>query len=118
MLFQEGVVGSIAVKRRGFILLAVAACTLLLSLDASTQTAARVYRIGALYTSKQPSTRPPNEVAFFEELRNRGYVEGRNLVVESRDAAGQPDRLPSLAKELVALRLDLIVASGHNPAAP
>jgi putative ABC transport system substrate-binding protein len=74
-----------------------------------------VYRIGVLYTSAQPSTRPPNEVAFFDELRNRGYVEGQNLLVESRDAAGQPDRLPSLAKELVALRPDLIVTSGPQP---
>jgi hypothetical protein len=77
-----------------------------------------VYRIGVLYTSAQPSTRPPNEVAFFDELRNRGYVEGQNLLVESRDAAGQPDRLPSLAKELVALRPDLIVTRGRNPAVP
>jgi hypothetical protein len=49
-----------------------------------------VYRIGVLYTSAQPSTRPPNEVAFFDELRNRGYVEGQNLLVE---AVMPPDSL-------------------------
>ncbi len=53
--------------------------------------------------------------AFDEELRQRGYVEGQNLTVERRNAAGQPDRLPALARELVALRPDLIVASGPQP---
>ena len=114
MAFLQGVIRTVAMKSRGFTLLAVGAI-LLMPVDASTQTAARVYRIGVLYTSKQPITRPPNEVAFFEELRNRGYVEGQNLVVESRDAAGLADRLPSLAKELVALRPDLIVTSGPQP---
>jgi putative ABC transport system substrate-binding protein len=43
-------------------------------------------------------------------LRERGYVEGRNLVVERRYAEGQIDRLPGLARELVQLRVDVIVA--------
>ena len=116
MLRPKMTCGGFAMKRNlSRTLLALVAGILLLPLHASTQTAARVYRIGVLYTSKQPITRPPDQMAFFEELRNRGYVEGQNLVVESRDAAGQPDRLPSLAKELVALRLDLIVASGPQP---
>ena len=49
-------------------------------------------------------------MAFYEELRQRGYVEGKNLVVERRNAAGQADQLPALARELVALGPDLIVA--------
>jgi len=97
------------------VLLAIAAGNLLLLSDASAQTAARVYRMALLYTSTQPNPRPPNEVAFFDELRNRGYVEGQNLIVERRDAGGQPDRLPSLAKELIALGPDVIVASGPQP---
>jgi len=97
------------------VLLAVAAGILLLPLEASAQTAARVFRIGLLYTSTQPNPRSPSEVAFLDELRNRRYVEGQNLVVERREAAGQPDRLLALAKELVALRPDLIVASGPQP---
>jgi hypothetical protein len=36
-------------------------------------------------------------VAFSEELRSRGYIEGQNLIVERRNAAGQTDRLPALA---------------------
>jgi len=97
------------------VLLAIAAGNLLLLSDASAQTAARVYRMALLYTSTQPNPRPPNEVAFFDELRSRGYVEGQNLIVERRDAGGQPDRLPSLAKELIALGPDVIVASGPQP---
>lgn len=96
-------------------LLVVAACTLLLPLDALAQTVARVHRIALLYTSTQPTPPSPNELAFLEELRKRGYVEGQNLVVERRDARGQPDRLPTLAKELIALKPDLIVTSGPQP---
>ena len=51
-------------------------------------------------------------MAFYEELRMRGYVEGQNLIVEGRNAAGQADQLPALARELVALQPDLIVAPG------
>jgi putative ABC transport system substrate-binding protein len=93
------------------ILFALAAGILLLPLDASAQTAAKVYRIGFLETTP-PDPRSPNRMAFYEELRKRGYVEGQNLVVEGRNAAGQADRLPALARELVTLRPDLIVASG------
>jgi putative ABC transport system substrate-binding protein len=54
-------------------------------------------------------------VAFYEELRQRGYVEGRNLVVERRNASGKADQLPALARELVALAPDLIVAVSPQP---
>ena len=96
------------------ILLALAAGILLMPLDASAQTSAKVYRIGVLDMTP-PDLRSPNQMAFYEELRQRGYVEGQNLVVERRNAAGQPDQLPALARELVALRPDLIVASAPQP---
>ena len=50
--------------------------------------------------------------AFRQGLRDLGYVEGRNLVIEYRDAEGKVERLPALAAELVALKVDVIVASG------
>ena len=53
--------------------------------------------------------------AFDEGLRQRGYIEGQNLKVERRNAGGQPDRLPAVAKELVDLRPDVIVASAPQP---
>src|SRR5262245_26843917 len=52
--------------------------------------------------------------AFLQGMRDLGYVEGRNLVVEYRDAEGKPERLPALVAELVALKVDVIVA-GNTP---
>jgi putative tryptophan/tyrosine transport system substrate-binding protein len=95
-------------------LLALATSSLLMPCDASAQTPAKVYRIGVLNMTP-PDLRSPSEIAFYGELRQRGYVEGQNLVVERRNAAGQADQLPALAKELVALRPDLIVASAPQP---
>ena len=96
------------------ILLAVACAFLQMALDASGQAPAKAYRIGVLsMTPTDP--RSPDWMAFYEELRQRGYVEGRNLVVEDRNAAGQADRLTALAGELVALGPDLIVAVSPQP---
>ena len=110
----KGVVRGVAMRSRlPRILLAIVAGILLVPLDASAQPSAKVYRIGVLETSP-PDLRSPM-VAFYEELRQRGYVEGQNLNVERRNANRQPDQLPALARELVALRPDLIVASGPQP---
>src|SRR6266498_1136084 len=69
-------------------------------------------RIGLLETSS-PS---PARVLLWETLRQRlrelGYLEGQNIAFESRFAEGKPDRLPGLAAELVALKVDVIVTSG------
>ena len=115
MQHPKGVIRGVATKSHlSRILLALVAGILLMPLDASAQTSARVYRIGVLDMAP-PDLRSPNQMAFYEELRKRGYVEGQNLVVERRNAAGQPDQLPALARELVALRPDLIVASSPQP---
>lgn len=95
-------------------LLFVIAGIALSPLDAPAQATAKVYRIGVL-SMTSPDLRSPNQIAFFEELRVRGYVEGQNLVVERRNAAGRVDVLPALARELVALRPDLIVAATPPP---
>ena len=50
------------------------------------------------------------DVKFREELGELGYIEGRNIAVEERFAAGSPDRLVALARELVALKVAVIVA--------
>jgi putative ABC transport system substrate-binding protein len=95
-------------------LLFVIAGIALSPLDAPAQTTAKVHRIGVL-SMTSPDLRSPNQMAFFEALRLRGYVEGQNLVVERRNAAGRVDVLPALARELVALRPDLIVAATPPP---
>jgi putative ABC transport system substrate-binding protein len=97
-------------KTHGLLMPALATGVLLLPFEASAQTSAKVYRIGMLEMTPSDLS-SPNQMAFYEELRQRGYVEGQNLVVERRNAAGQLDQLPALARELVALSPDLIVAS-------
>ncbi len=81
---------------------------------AEAQQAAKVPRIGYLAGSLAAS--PHLREAFFQGLRDLGYVEGRNVVIEYRDAEGKYERFPALATELVALKVDLIVVTS-TPAA-
>ena len=80
---------------------------------AEAQPAAKVYRIGFLALSSAEAVAPVFR-ALNEGLRDLGYVEGRNIVFESRYAAGRLERLPDLAAELVRLRVDVII-TGTNP---
>jgi putative ABC transport system substrate-binding protein len=76
-------------------------------LAVEAQQASKVYRIGVLGNENNP----PWD-GFRRGLRDLGYVDGRNLSMEWRWSEGKPDRFPALAMELVALRPDVIVASG------
>jgi putative tryptophan/tyrosine transport system substrate-binding protein len=67
----------------------------------------RVYRLAVLGHQNTPLWD-----GFRQGLRNAGYVEGRNVTIQWRWSEGFPDRLPGLARELVALSPDVIVASG------
>ena len=91
--------------------------TLTVPLPADAQPAGHSRRIGYL------SFRPPPEsaaesvallAAFRQGLREFGWIEGQNIAIEYRWAAGRSDRLPALAAELVHLPVDLIVAGGNN----
>jgi len=87
------------------------ALVLLAPLSALAQQSAKVQRIGVL-----SSTGPEQENFIWADLRGqlreRGWIEGQNLVVEWRYAEGKYDRLPDLAAELVRLKPDLIMARG------
>ena len=81
------------------------------SLAAEAQSADRVYRLGFLgQTSAQDLAR--QTAALRQGLRDLGYEEGRNLNIEYRWAERKLDRLPTLAAELVGLRVDVVVTHG------
>ena len=71
----------------------------------------KVPRIGVLSVASLTSQAPRYE-AFREGLRELGYVEGRNILIEYRSAEGKPDRVPMLASELVRLNVDCIITAG------
>ncbi len=71
----------------------------------------KVWRVGIL-SPTSASLSSPNTGAFLKGMRDLGYVEGRNLVVERRFADGKLERLPGLAAELVQLKVDVIVTAG------
>jgi len=80
---------------------------------AGTQQPGKVWRIGVLEMGRSPSPgRTAPREAFLEQLRELGYVEGVNLVIESRYAEARAERLPDLAAELIRLKVDVIVAGG------
>ena len=75
----------------------------------------KLYRIGMLERTP-PATNGANVDAFRQGLRELGYAEDKNLVIEYRSADGHDDRFPALARELVQLKVDLILTRG-TPAA-
>ena len=83
-------------------------------LAAEAQQPTKIPRIG--YLSVQSlSTNSTRVEAFREGLRELGYVEGKNIVIEWRHAEGKEDRLPALAAELVRLTVDVLVTPGPIP---
>jgi ABC-type uncharacterized transport system substrate-binding protein len=100
-------------ERRNFISGAVA--VLAAPLAAEAQPTGKVYRIGIL-EAIPAAQNAANLGALRKGMRNLGYVEGRNLIIEYRSADGRAERFPDLASELVRLKVDLIVTRG-TPAA-
>jgi putative ABC transport system substrate-binding protein len=98
------------VDRRRFLLSSLAGA-LVEPRVAETQQTGKVYRIGYLSFAPEPAT----EGALRDGLRELGYVEGKNLVIEYRRAQPDPARFSTLAEELVAAGVDVIVAR-FNPA--
>jgi putative ABC transport system substrate-binding protein len=91
--------------------LALCAALFSLYLPAEAQQPTKIPRIGYLGFGS-PSTIPTRIEAFRQGLRELGYVEGKNIFIEWRSAEGNADRLPSLAAELVRLKVDIIVTNG------
>jgi ABC-type uncharacterized transport system substrate-binding protein len=100
---------SIALPLAGAVALCVAA---LGPYAVDAQAADKIPQIGFLSGTDGPSA---YSRSFLQGLRERGYVEGRNVVVEFRFAAGKNQRLPDLASDLVRAGVDVIV-TGSTPA--
>jgi putative tryptophan/tyrosine transport system substrate-binding protein len=101
-------------RDRGTVALGAALLLLVLALSAAAQPVGKPVRIGVLIFSTPDND--PNVRALQKGLRDLGYVEGRNLILEYRYAEGQPERLRDLAGELVRIRPDVIVALGGDVA--
>jgi putative tryptophan/tyrosine transport system substrate-binding protein len=101
--------------RNKVLYLALCALLLALSYRVEAQQPAKVPRIGFLAPGS-PSSDSPRIDPFRQGLRELGYTEGQNIVIELRFAEGKSERLPALVAELIQLRVDAIVLSG-TPAA-
>src|SRR6516164_8218363 len=78
--------------------------------SAGAQQPKKIPRIGFL-NALFPTTNPARIEAFRQGLRDVGYVEGKNIIIDYRYAERKVDRLPALAAELVHLKVDVIVTS-------
>jgi len=96
-------------KRAAVPSILVVVVLLVVAVMTEAQQAKKVPRIGYLAAS---SSGENNEKAFRQGLRELGYVEGQNIVIEWRFAQGKPDQVPRNAAELVRLKVDVIVTGG------
>src|SRR5262249_3201115 len=85
-------------------------------LHGEAQQPSKIARIGYLATDLTGGDARYPE-AFRQGLRDLGYIEGRNVVIEDRDAKGKPERFPALAVELVEMNVDVIVCAGGTAGA-
>jgi ABC-type uncharacterized transport system substrate-binding protein len=90
-------------------LLALGTMVLAFCSSAEAQQSGKIPRIGYVRMVGVPSTPAPNVEAFRQGLRDLGYVEGENIVIEFRYAEGKPDRIPRLVTELVQLKVDVLL---------
>jgi putative tryptophan/tyrosine transport system substrate-binding protein len=105
---------SYQLDRRSFVAL-IAGGLLAAPLAAEAQKTGKVYRVGFLEVVAATSN-TTNLAAFRQGLRELGYVEGQNFVIEYRSADGRAERFPDLADELVRLKVDVIVTRGTQAA--
>ena len=96
-------------NRRAF-LSALGGSLLAASLAAEAQQAGKVYRVGILTNKASDPAEARLWQAVRSGLRERGWIEGQNILIEFRAAEGNTARLPELAADLVRLKVDLIVA--------
>src|SRR5262245_57716449 len=94
---------------RRFVVALLGLGLLVAPLATDAQPVGKVYRIGFL---RRTAPEPADFEAFRQGLRELGYVEGQNVVIEQRYARGAHERLPGLARELLQLQVDVLVVDG------
>jgi len=99
-------------KRRVALVAGIAALLIAPEPSAGQQPQSRLPRVGVLSPAASPSTKLWD--AFRDGLRDLGYIDGRNIMIEYRLFAGDYSRLPGMATELVGLPADVIVTDGVN----
>lgn len=95
--------------RKKVIGFALSAVLLALCLPAEAQQPTKIPRIGYLTAGGDHSTPGPEIEVFRQGLRDLGYLEGKNIVIEYRGAEGKQDRIPGLVTELVQIKVDVLV---------
>ena len=112
---QPSVISKEGLSSKKLLCLTVGALLFALCLSAEAQQPAKIYRIGYLSEGFSLGSAPLLE-AFRKGLRELGYNESKNLLIEARWSEGQNSRLPDLAAELVRLNVDVILAAPTPPA--
>ena len=97
---------------RRLVVFPLALLVLAAAIAANAQQASKTHRIGILWLNPLAATSHLVE-AFRQGLRDLGYVEGQNIIIEFRSAEGKLERLPDLAAELVRLKVEVIVTGGE-----
>jgi ABC-type uncharacterized transport system substrate-binding protein len=106
--------GEKRMNRSIFVFICLLPTVVLPAVLTEAQQPTKIPRIGYL-SPNSPSSNPARIEAFRQGLHELGYVEGKNIVIESRNAEGKLDRLSQLAAELVRLKVDVIVTSSPAP---
>ena len=78
------------------------------------QSSSKIWRVACLYPATLGDPERAVWGAFVSEMRSRGYIEGKNLVLDLRDAKGLMDRIPPIMDDLIALRPDVIIPIGNQ----
>jgi putative tryptophan/tyrosine transport system substrate-binding protein len=96
-------------KKTAALLILCAVMLLAVAVIAEAQQPAKIARIGYISGPGDPSNPGPYVEALRQGLRDLGYIEGKNFVIEYRGAGGKSERYPSLVNELLQLKVDLLV---------
>lgn len=111
MLIRNRVGRSLSFAALGLLILMVGATVVL------AQPASQVRRVGFFWIGTPDGSPSPSLAPFLEGMRERGYVEGRNLVIDARDGRGDTARMGAEAAALVASGVEVIVTQGGGPTA-